>query len=95
VRVGDAVGADECRASFQPGSRGDPLEALRRLEDWQNAEGMVAGLGYGPEGAPLTDEERKGVAEARAAIEGGDYLEEDALRQRLEALRRRGASATA
>lgn len=69
----------------------DAAEAVRRLEAWLSARGTVAGLDFGPDDSPLTDDEREGIAESRSAMPAGDYVDEGGLRERLARLRERNA----
>jgi hypothetical protein len=50
----------------------------------------VAGLGYGPDYTPLTDEDRAAIERAEAEIDAGEHVGEAELRERLATLRRRG-----
>jgi hypothetical protein len=67
----------------------EAAEALERLQDWRSGRGTIAGLDYGPDDEPLTEADRKGIEEGRAAIAAGDQVDEQALRERLNALRSR------
>lgn len=65
----------------------DAAEAVRRLQAWLRTRGTVSGLDFGPDDSPLTDDEREGVAASRRAMLEGDYVGDDALRERLARLR--------
>jgi hypothetical protein len=68
----------------------ETAEALEQLAHWRAGRGMVAGLEYGPDFAPLRDEDRTAIERAEAEIDAGEYVGEERLRAQLEALRRRG-----
>jgi hypothetical protein len=65
-------------------------KALEQLAHWRAGRGVVAGIEYGPDFTPLSDEDRAAIERAEAEFEAGDYVGEDELRERLAALRRRG-----
>jgi hypothetical protein len=52
-------------------------------------QGTIARLEYGPDDDPLTETDRAGIEEGRPAIAAGDYVDEQALRERPNALRSR------
>ena len=66
-------------------------EALEQLAHWRAGRGVIAGLEYGPDYTPLSEEDRVAIEQAEAEIDAGDCVGEAELRERLAALRRRSA----